>query len=321
MEKIKTAVIGVGYLGKFHAEKYATSPQANLIAVCDIHRLNCEKIADQYGVPAIFDYHELIGKVDAVSIAVPTFFHYAVAKTFLENGVHVLLEKPITNTVAEAEELITIAKQKNVILQIGHLERFNRAMHAVKPILNSPNFIESYRLSPFQKRGTDVNVVLDLMIHDIDIIQHMVDANIRKISATGATVISDHTDVAHARIEFDNGCIANVAASRVSAKIQRKLRIFQPGTYIALDLHNKKINVHHKKADIFREEQSFESSDALRDEINAFLDAIIHGKPPIVSGEEGKKALATAIEISRLLAEQNIYNSPYQHSLQSDATK
>lgn len=316
--KIKTAVIGVGYLGKFHAQKYKNLAQAELVAVCDTNLNVCEEIAQQLKVEAVYNYEELIGRVDAVSIAVPTFLHYRIAKFFLENSIHVLLEKPITTTVAEADELIAIAKNKLLVFQIGHLERFNSAMHALRGVLTTPHFIESYRLAPFRLRGTDVNVVLDLMIHDIDIIHHIVASKIKKITANGATIISDHTDVANARIEFDNGCIANVSASRVSAKIQRKLRIFQSGTYIALDLHNKKINVHRKQAEILRQEQSFETGDALQEQINAFMDSIIHNKPPIVSGEDGKHALATAIEISRLLSEQNFYTRPYQtHQLEN----
>jgi predicted dehydrogenase len=312
MKKIRTAVVGAGYLGKFHAEKYSYLPNSELVAVCDINRQQCDEIAVSHGVRAIYDYHELIGSVDAVSIAVPTLMHYSVAKTFLQNKIHVLLEKPITNSVTEAEELISIAKQNNCILQIGHLERYNCTLQTVKHLLKKPRFIESYRLAPFRPRGTDVNVVLDLMIHDIDIIQDIVNSPIKRILANGATVLSNHTDIANARIEFTNGCVANVTASRVSAKVVRKLRIFQHDAYIALDLHNKKLDIHRKGEnemfpgipEIVREEQAFESGDALKDEIVSFLDCIIHNKQPMVSGEDGKKALATAIEITQILAQQ-----------------
>ncbi len=312
MKKIRTAVVGVGYLGKYHAEKYSFLPNSELVAVCDVDQSQCQEIAAIHSVEAIFDYRKLIGKIDAVSIVVPTVLHYSVAKFFLDNHIHVLLEKPITSTVAEAEKLIAIATKNNLILQIGHLERFNSALHAVKHILKGPRFIESYRLAPFRPRGTDVNVVLDLMIHDIDIIQDMVGAPIKHIAANGATVLSNHTDIANARIEFTNGCVANVTASRVSAKITRKLRIFQHDAYIVLDLQNKTLDINHKGIsdmfpgvpEIVREEQSFEPGDALRDEINSFLDCIAQGKPPLVSGEDGKKALATAIEIANIVANQ-----------------
>jgi predicted dehydrogenase len=312
MRKIKTAVIGVGYLGKFHAEKYSFLPNSELIAVCDANQEQCNEIAASHHVEAIYDYNELIGKIEAVTIAVPTFLHYQVAKVFLENGIHVLLEKPIANTVAEAEELIKLANKNNVILQIGHLERFNTTLRNVKKIINTPRFIESYRLAPFRPRGTDVNVMLDLMIHDIDLIQDIVNSPIKHISANGATVLSNQTDIANARIEFTNGCVANVTASRVSSKFERKLRIFQHDAFIALDLHNKKLDIHRKGSnemfpgipEIVREEQAFEPGDALRDEVISFLDCIIYNKPPVVSAEDGKAALATAIEITRIVAQQ-----------------
>ena len=246
MRKIKTAVIGVGYLGKFHAKKYSFLPNSELVAVCDVNREQCEEIAASHGVLAVNNYQDLIGQVEAVTIAVPTVLHHTVAKFFLEHKIHVLLEKPIASTVAEADELIRIAKQQDVVFQIGHLERFNCALQALKHVLKQPRFIESYRLAPFRPRGTDVNVVLDLMIHDIDIIQDMVNSPIKSITANGATVLSNHTDIANARIQFENGCVANVTASRVSAIVERKLRIFQHDAYIALDLHNKKIGIHRK---------------------------------------------------------------------------
>lgn len=317
MNKIKTAVVGVGYLGKFHAEKYAFLPHSELIAVCDTNPLICQEIAATHGVIAVLDYRDLVGKVDAVTIAVPTTFHHTVAKFFLENNIHVLLEKPIANTVAEAEELIQLAKKNNLVLQIGHLERFNCTLKALHNVLDSPRFIESYRLAPFRPRGTDVNVILDLMIHDIDIIHDMVSSPIKSIAANGAIVLSNEIDIANARIQFANGCVANVTASRVSNSIERKLKIFQHDAFIALDLQNKTVGIYRKGIsemfpgipEIIREEQAFESGDALRDEISAFLDSIIEGKPPVVSGEDGKAALATAIEITRIVAAQKFDES------------
>jgi len=314
MKKIRTAVIGVGYLGKYHAEKYSFLPNSELVGVCDVNRDQCEEIAAKHHVGAFFDYQALLDKVDAVSIAVPTLLHYPVARFFLENGIHVLLEKPISNTVAEGQKLIDIAKRNQLVFQIGHLERFNTVLKALYHIIDSPRFIESYRLSPFRPRGTDINVVLDLMIHDIDLIHDMVGAPIKRIAANGATVLSNHTDIANARIEFENGCVANVTASRVSVKVERKLRIFQHDAFIGLDLHNKKLDIHRKGVsemfpgipEIVREEQAFEPGDALRDEINAFLHSIITNTPPVVTGDEGLAALATAIEITRIVNEQSL---------------
>ena len=200
----------VGYLGRYHAQKYAQLTDANLVAVCDHDLERAHEIAEECHTQALTDYRELIGKVDAVSIATPTPLHYEIGLLFLSHGVHVLMEKPICNTTEQADELIDAASKKNVILQTGHLERFNNAVTAVRPYLTQPRFIESSRMAPFKLRGTDVNVILDLMIHDIDLIQSMVDASIQNIDASGAKVLSDSIDIANARIRFDNGCVANV---------------------------------------------------------------------------------------------------------------
>lgn len=312
MNKIRAGVIGVGYLGKFHAEKFDTLPNSELVAVCDIHEERCNAIAHHHNAQAILDYAALLGKVDAVSIAVPTTLHHPIAKFFLENGVHVLLEKPIASTVAQAQSLIDIAKEKNVVFQIGHLERFNTVLVALDTILDNPRFIESTRLAPFKPRGTDVNVVLDLMIHDIDIIQRIVGSPITNIHANGASVLSSHIDIANARLQFENGCVANVTASRVSFKVERKMRIFQHDAFVSLDFQNKELAIHRKGIsemfpgipEIISEEQAFEQGDALMDEISAFLKSIQTNTPPVVTGEDGKQALATAIEITRIVTEQ-----------------
>ncbi len=313
MNKIRTAVIGVGYLGKFHAEKYKKIPTSELIAVCDTNVEQCKKIAAQYETEAVEDYRQLIGKVDAVSIAAPTPLHHEIGLFFLKHGVNVLIEKPISTTTQEADELIAAAKHNKVILQVGHLERFNNAVKAVEPTLSNPRFIESLRLAPFKARGTDVNVILDLMIHDIDIIQSIVKSNISKISANGASVLSNFIDIANARIEFENGCVANVTASRVSLKTERRLRIFQHNGYISMDLDNKVIASYHKGSkemlpgvpEIISEEKQYEKTDALHEQIEAFLDCIIHNKRPLVDGETGKRALATAIEITNIARQAN----------------
>ena len=309
MSKIKTAVIGVGYLGKFHAQKYAQLESSELVAVCDASLEIAQAIADEHDVPAFTNYHDLIGKVDAVSIVVPTQKHYEVAKVFLENKIHVLLEKPITSTVAEAEELVKIAEQNKCVFQIGHLERFNPAVLALENELKQPLFIESNRIAPFNPRGADVNVVLDLMIHDIDIILDFARSPVKHIDANGVAVISKEIDIANARITFENGCVANVTASRVSMKSERIMRIFQHDAYISIDFQNKKLSVHKKGdgemypgiANIESNDRSFEQGDALYSEIEAFLYSIKNNEPPVVSGQAGLLALQTATKISELL--------------------
>lgn len=309
MNKLKCAVIGAGYLGKFHAEKYASLKDCELVAVVDINAEAAQQVADKHGTAAMTDYRELLGQVDAVSIVVPTSFHHAVSKEFLQAGVHVLVEKPITVTVEEADELIALAKQHNVILQVGHLERFNPAVRGLENLHEKPLFIESHRLSPFNPRANDVSVVLDLMIHDIDIILALVDSEVEKIDASGTAVLTHGTDIANARITFKNGCVANVTASRISLKMERKMRMFRPSSYISVDFQNR-VLVKHKTGDkemfpgipeIVTEESVFESGDALFEEIKHFVNCIQTGDNPLVPGEAGRKALATAIEISRFL--------------------
>jgi predicted dehydrogenase len=309
MNKLKCAVIGAGYLGKFHAEKYASLKDCELVAVVDINAEAAQQVADKHGTAAMTDYRELLGQVDAVSIVVPTSFHHAVSKEFLQAGVHVLVEKPITVTVEEADELIALAKQHNVILQVGHLERFNPAVRGLENLHEKPLFIESHRLSPFNPRANDVSVVLDLMIHDIDIILALVDSEVEKIDASGTAVLTQGTDIANARITFKNGCVANVTASRISLKMERKMRMFRPSSYISVDFQNR-VLVKHKTGDkemfpgipeIVTEESVFESGDALFEEIKHFVNCIQTGDNPLVPGEAGRKALATAIEISRFL--------------------
>jgi len=246
MSTLKCAVIGVGYLGRFHAQKYQMLPEVNLIGVCDVNKQNSHAVAEELGVAAFQHYQELFDKVDAVSIAATTNQHYAIAKECIARGIHVLIEKPITETVAQADELIALAKKHQVKLQVGHLERFNSARLALEEYLDQPLFIESQRLAPFNPRGTDVNVILDLMIHDIDIIETMVRSPIVHIDAQGSPILSKAVDIANARITFENGCIANITASRISFKTERKTRIFQPNSYISIDFHNKQFAVFKK---------------------------------------------------------------------------
>ncbi len=313
MHKLRTAVIGVGYLGRFHAQKYRDLSGSELVAVADKDPVAAQQVASELGVVAVDDYRDLLGRVDAVSIVVPTPLHFGMAEAFLDQGIHVLVEKPITETIEQAQRLIDLARLRKCVLQVGHLERFNPAIQAAAGLITTPRFIESHRLAPFKQRGTDVSVVLDLMIHDIDLIQELVGKPIASIDAVGAQVFSQDIDIANARIRFEGGCVVNTTASRVSLKQERKMRIFQDDAYLSIDLQQKLLSVVSKKqpgpvdspSQVAINEQSFEQGDALRSEIEAFLNSVRTGSAPVVSGEDGLRALATAIQITELLAQQN----------------
>lgn len=306
---LRTAVIGVGYLGRFHAQKYAQLPDSRLVAVVDANPEVARRVAAELGVEACTDALEVLDRVDAVSVAVPTPLHFEIGSAALGRGVHVLMEKPIAATVAQARALIDLAAERRCVLQVGHLERFNPAIIAAAERLHAPRFIESHRLASFKQRGTDVSVVLDLMIHDIDLIQELVGQPVESIDAIGATVFSGETDIVNARIRFRGGCVANTTASRISLKQERKIRIFQDDAYLSIDMQQKILTVIRKKnaapvespAQVSIEEESFEQGDALLAEIEAFLGAIRNGTPPVVSGEHGLRALETAMHITRLV--------------------
>ncbi len=309
MQAVRTAVIGVGYLGRFHAQKYASLPESRLVAVVDADPATRDRVAAEVGCRGVADFRELLGEVDAVSIATPTPAHFALASECLERGVHVLVEKPVTETLDEARRLVEIAARRGCVLQVGHLERFNPAITALEGTLKTPRFVESHRLAPFKERGTDVNVVLDLMIHDIDLIQSLVRAPIVSIDAIGTSVFSGELDIANARIRYANGCVANTTASRISMKVERKLRLFQDDAYISIDLQQKILTVVRKPPEGARaapgqvsiEERGYEQGDALRLEIEAFLKSVRDGTPPVVSGEDGLHALETALRITELV--------------------
>jgi len=309
MTRLRCAVIGAGYLGRFHAQKYAGIVGCELTGVADPSAQARERIAAELPVATHADHRELLGRVDAVSVATPTAVHHAVARDFLEAGAHVLVEKPITATAAEARELIGIAAKAGRVLQVGHLERFNPVILAIEGELSAPRFIASNRLAPFKPRGTDVSVVLDLMIHDIDLIEHIVQSPIASIDAIGAPVFTDEVDIANARIRFENGCVADVTASRISMKSERKLRIFQADAYLSIDLQQKLLTVVRRPAvmpegtmpAVAVEERSFDPGDALLAEIESFLAAIARGGRPVVTGEDGLRALETATRIAELV--------------------
>lgn len=309
MPALRAAVIGAGYLGRFHAQKYAAIERVELVGVADPDERARRSVAGELGCGAFSDHRELLGRVDAVSVVTPTPSHHGVAGDFLRAGAHVLVEKPITVTVEEARELIGLAADHGRILQVGHLERFNPVILALQGILDRPRFIESNRLAPFKARGTDVSVVLDLMIHDIDLIQNIVGSPVASIDAVGAPVFSGETDIANARLRFENGCVANVTASRISMKAERKLRVFQADTYLSIDLQQK-VLTRVRKGDataadgtprVEIEERNFDPGDALKAEIEAFLECIETGRRPVVSGEDGLLALETAIRIGELV--------------------
>ena len=308
---LKVAVVGVGHLGKWHADKYAAAADCELVAVVDTNIENARDIAQKHGADAYSDYRDIIPLVDAISLVVPTSLHYKIAREFLEAGIHCLIEKPITESIAEAETLIEIARVNKLVLQVGHIERFNSVMIGIVERLDKPRFLESTRLAPFTTRATDVSVILDLMIHDIDIILDLIESPIRRISASGISVLSDTIDIANARIEFENHCVANVTASRISRKRERKLRIFQKNTYLSADLQDKLLAVNRKSEtdndagyrDIKHEEHRFEDNDALNLEVLDFINAIKTGGRPKVDGEDGKRALETAIAITTQIKE------------------
>ena len=304
---IAAGVVGVGYLGKFHAEKYAASAKAHLVGVVDIDQTRANEIAGTVGVPAFTDYRALFGRVQCVSVAVPTRFHYQVARDFIEAGIDVLVEKPLTADIAEARGLVEAARSRGVILQVGHLERFNPAIRRLEGIIKEPKFVECHRLAPFVERGTDVDVVLDLMIHDIDVIASLVRSEVQRVEAVGVPVLTDKPDIANARIKFVNGCIANVTSSRVSLKRERKIRFFQPDAYISIDYDQRRAQIYHKPApgagwlDIRAENLEIKDGDALADEIDSFLDCVRARTLPLVGGADGLRALEIASMISAQL--------------------
>ena len=319
-KKLRAAVIGVGYLGRFHAQKYAALSDVELVGVVDVFPETAQRVAQELGVAAFTDYRELLGaggsngaKVDLVSVASTTETHHAVARDCLAAGVHVLAEKPITVTVAQADELIALADAKHLVLQVGHLVRFNPAWLAVKDKIKRPVFIEGHRMAPFKARGTDVSVVLDLMIHDLDLILPLVDSPVTDLRASGVSVLTDGIDIANARIEFANGCVANLTASRTSTASLRRLRIFEHHEYISVDFGERRVVISRKREGSLEDlapdqlpidSESFQQppGDALMTEIEAFVGAVKNDTRAVVSGREGRNALAVALDIDRMIA-------------------
>ena len=298
--RLRAAVVGVGYLGRFHAEKYAAHAAAELVAVVDVDRARAEAVAMALGVEAVTDHRALVGRIDCASVAVPTRLHHAVAGDLLEAGVDVLVEKPLTTTVEEGKALLELAVRRERVLQVGHLERFNPAIRALEGVIREPRFIECHRLAPFSERGTDVDVVLDLMIHDLDVILSMMPSALRSVEAVGVPVLTASVDIANARLRFANGGIANLTASRVSLKRERKLRIFQPDAYLSVDYGERRVLICRREPGpdgqpaLSVEEREVPEADALGSEIDAFLRAVRARETPPVTGWDGLRALEVA---------------------------
>jgi len=328
MEKVKIGVIGTGHLGKLHTKMFQQIHNCELAGIFDTNPENLENVAKEFNTHIFKSIDELLLSVDAVSIAVTTSAHYLVAKDCLLNNKHIFIEKPITSSIPQGEEIVKIAADKNLILQVGHIERFNPALLAVEQFLTEPMFIQSDRLSQFNPRGTDVAVVLDLMIHDIDIILSLINSDVTRIDANGVAVVSDNIDIANARIQFANGAVANVTASRISQKKMRKMRLFQKENYISLDfiggvaevyrlvsaevplytpaISFGEIGIGDKKKRVVYEQPEIKEVNALKYELDLFVKAVIDNKKPVVSGEDGLKALRVAEIIIQKIEESKI---------------
>jgi predicted dehydrogenase len=303
--KLKTAVVGVGHLGRFHAQKHKMLQEVQLVGVCDHSREQAEKVARELGVDALSTPQDVLkAGVEAVTVAASTPAHYELVKLFLENGVHVLVEKPIASTVVQAEELCELASKKKLKLQVGHVERFNPAFQMAREKITRPFFVECHRLAPFKVRSTEVDVVLDLMIHDLDVVLSLMDSEPISVSAVGSPVLTKTIDIANARIEFASGAVANLTASRVSQNTQRKFRVFQPNQYVSIDFQSGEVNILTKTGEwtegeipLDHQSLSMEKGDALLGETRSFVDAILNDHPVLVSGVDGMRALRLAEKI------------------------
>lgn len=305
-EKTKVGVIGVGHLGEYHLQKYKAMPQVEVVGIMDIQRNRAEEMSRRYDAKAFRSYQELLKRVDCVSLAVPTEMHFQVAREVLQEGVHLLVEKPITYSVEHADILIRMAEERGLVLQVGHVERFNPAVVKMESLLTRPIFIESHRMNLFTTRGTDVDVVLDLMIHDLDIILHVVPSEVQEVHAIGMPVVTGKTDIANVRMIFENGTVANLTASRVSNRTLRKIRIFQPDAYLSVDcvkreISETRLNGGMKQADKFphiaSSKTNYPNSDPLADQIASFIASASNGGNPVVSGRDGRRALQAAAAI------------------------
>lgn len=311
-DRLRVAVVGVGHLGEYHVKKYRNIPSVELVGVVDTDPDRAVEIEKRYEIKAYGGHREILGRVDAVSLAVPTEVHFDVAYEILSKGIHVLIEKPITYRLEDADALLRLADEKGLVLQVGLVERFNPAVVEMESLLTTPVLIESHRMNEFTTRGIDVDVVLDLMIHDLDIILHVTPSPVREVHAVGMSVITDKTDIANARLIFENGTVANLTASRVSNKTLRKIRVFQPDAYLSVNCVKRELSVIRLDGTARRPEGypeltskkiGFPGRDPLADEIESFVDAVTRGSKPVVSGHDGRRALAYALEIIRQIEE------------------
>jgi predicted dehydrogenase len=291
---LKLAVIGAGHMGRFHAEKFSRLPGVELAAVVDPDAARA----------TVSDYRTVIGKIDAAVVAVPTDLHHEVARACLERGVHVLVEKPLAATLAEADDLVDLAAKKNLVLQVGHVQRYSSAFRALAARVDRPLYIDAERLAGFKQRGAEVDVILDLMIHDLDLALSLARAEVSAVSACGFRVLTSDIDIASARVEFANGCVADLSSSRVSQAVVRKFRVFQPGLYASADLQGGKLRyVRQSEGAIEETEETHAGGDALEAQAQAFLEAVQKRNPPAVDGVEGRRVLKLALDIGRLVRE------------------
>ncbi|MDX2478177.1 MAG: Gfo/Idh/MocA family oxidoreductase [Gammaproteobacteria bacterium] len=310
---MRVGVVGVGYLGRFHARIYNDMPGVELVGVADTNHETADRVASEYETRAFYDPLALLDEVDVVSVVVPTSLHRQIAVPYLEKGIHMLLEKPVASTLEDAKVIVETARKHGATLQIGHLERFNAGIMALADDVNEPRFIEAHRLGPFVERATDVDVVTDLMIHDIDIILSLVGEKLASISATGTPVLTNHVDIANARLEFVNGAVANVTASRVSRKKFRRIRVFGRNSYRAINFVDQQLEVAYpgdipegqNYPEIVYESHSITPSQPLDAELAHFIDAVRQGNKPLVTGEDGMEALRVAMQVAGIINKGN----------------
>ena len=319
-EPVRVAVVGSGYFGRFHANHYARNPRAKLVAVVDTDPERARAVAAEFGTEPAFDYRSILDRVDAASVAVPTQLHYEIASALIESGIHVLIEKPLTDSEESGAKLARLADARKAVLQVGHIERFSSAYRTLARVIADPLYFESYRIAPWKNRGVEVDVILDLMIHDIDMIIGLVDSRVAQVDAVGTPVLGKRIDLANARITFESGCVANVTASRVSYKTERRMRVFARNHYLNCDLGEGRISGYRLRGDpmvegiaaIAAETYEIEKQDMFGNEIDAFLDCILTGAAPLVDGRAGCEALRVASLINESIEEhlRKVQNRP-----------
>jgi len=303
MKKLRIGVVGVGHIGSNHARIYSELPNAELVAILDIDPARADEIGGKYKAKAVASLNEFAGMIDAASVATPTSAHFSIARDLLAHGKHLLIEKPITEKTSDARDLAQVAAEKGLVLQVGHVERFNPVLSALEQRLTHPRFIEAHRLSPYPNRSTEIGVVLDLMIHDLEIILHLVDSTLENIDAVGVPVLSRGEDIAIARLRFASGCIANVTSSRISPEKMRKIRVFQEDAYLSLDYQGQSGEIYRRvDGQITREPVAIEKEEPLRQQLASFVDCALTGGEPRVSGSHAAAALELAVEITRRIA-------------------